>query len=194
MSSNSSRFRCLLRKAAARFLTKRASRLVSPVTSGGIKSFVLMHVRVRFDVEPLVVVEARFAEEEDEVAEADATLALEVPCVDSANPSEDVGDVGGGVGSDERAGSDRPAWAWRSGRKLKLKSKESLQLPVLRVTGLGVTSARKCCIDRRLSISYSDSDDDGDDGDADCGNIIDPEDEVEDSDDTGDTGEMGYWG
>ena len=41
MFSNSSRLRCLLRKAAARFLTSRASRLLSPVTSGGTKSFVL---------------------------------------------------------------------------------------------------------------------------------------------------------
>ena len=45
MSSNSSRFRCLLRNAAARFLTSLASRLVRPVTSGGTKSFVLTHVR-----------------------------------------------------------------------------------------------------------------------------------------------------
>jgi len=38
MHSNSSRLRCLLRKAAARFLTRRASRLLSPDTSGGTKS------------------------------------------------------------------------------------------------------------------------------------------------------------
>ena len=38
MFSNSSRLRCLLRKAAARFFTRRASRLLRPVTSGGIKS------------------------------------------------------------------------------------------------------------------------------------------------------------
>ena len=42
MFSNSSRFLCLLRKAAARFLTRRASRLLRPETSGGIKSLVLM--------------------------------------------------------------------------------------------------------------------------------------------------------
>ena len=39
--SNSSRFLCLLKNAAARFFTRRASRLLSPVTSGGTKSFVL---------------------------------------------------------------------------------------------------------------------------------------------------------
>lgn len=38
MFSNSSRFRCLLRKAAARFFTRRASRLLKPDTSGGTKS------------------------------------------------------------------------------------------------------------------------------------------------------------
>ena len=38
MVSNSSRLRCLLRKAAARFLTSLASRLLKPVTSGGTKS------------------------------------------------------------------------------------------------------------------------------------------------------------
>lgn len=42
MSSNSSRLRCRERNAAARFLTKRASRLFSPVTSGGTQSLVLM--------------------------------------------------------------------------------------------------------------------------------------------------------
>ena len=36
--SNSSRLRCLLRKAAARFFTRRASRLLKPETSGGMKS------------------------------------------------------------------------------------------------------------------------------------------------------------
>ena len=36
--SNSSRLRCLERKAAARFLTRRASRLLRPVTSGCTKS------------------------------------------------------------------------------------------------------------------------------------------------------------
>ena len=42
MFSNSSRLRCRLRNAAARFLTRRASRLLRPVTSGGTKSFVLI--------------------------------------------------------------------------------------------------------------------------------------------------------
>ena len=42
INSNSSRFRCLERKAAARFLTRRASRLVRPETSGGTKSLVLI--------------------------------------------------------------------------------------------------------------------------------------------------------
>jgi len=42
IASNSSRFRCRLRKAAARFLTRRASRLLSPDTSGGTKSFVVI--------------------------------------------------------------------------------------------------------------------------------------------------------
>lgn len=42
MHSNSSRFRCLLRKAAARFFTKRASRLLRPETSGGMKSLLLI--------------------------------------------------------------------------------------------------------------------------------------------------------
>jgi hypothetical protein len=42
INSNSSRFRCLERKAAARFLTRRASRLLRPETSGGTKSLVLM--------------------------------------------------------------------------------------------------------------------------------------------------------
>lgn len=38
-ASNSSRLRCRLKNAAARFLTSRASRLDKPVTSGGMKSF-----------------------------------------------------------------------------------------------------------------------------------------------------------
>ena len=42
MHSNSSRLRCRLRNAAARFFTRRASRLLRPVTSGGTKSFVLI--------------------------------------------------------------------------------------------------------------------------------------------------------
>ena len=41
MFSNSSRFLWRLRKAAALFFTRRASRLLSPVTSGGTKSLVL---------------------------------------------------------------------------------------------------------------------------------------------------------
>jgi hypothetical protein len=41
MFSNSSRLRCLDRKAAARFLTSLASRLLRPDTSGGIKSLVV---------------------------------------------------------------------------------------------------------------------------------------------------------
>ena len=41
MFSNSSRFLCRLKNAAARFLTNRASRLLSPVTSGGTKSLVV---------------------------------------------------------------------------------------------------------------------------------------------------------
>ena len=40
MFSNSSRLRCRLRNAAARFLTSRASRLLMPETSGGMKSLV----------------------------------------------------------------------------------------------------------------------------------------------------------
>lgn len=47
MVSNSSRFRCRLRKAAARFLTRRASRLLRPETSGGMKSLVETAVVVR---------------------------------------------------------------------------------------------------------------------------------------------------
>ena len=42
MHSNSSLFRCRLRNAAARFFTRRASRLLNPETSGGTKSFVLI--------------------------------------------------------------------------------------------------------------------------------------------------------
>lgn len=42
ISSNSSRFRWRDKKAAARFLTSRASRFDKPVTSGGMKSFVEM--------------------------------------------------------------------------------------------------------------------------------------------------------
>ena len=42
MVSNSSRFLCRLRNAAARFLTSRASRLLRPETSGGTKSLVLI--------------------------------------------------------------------------------------------------------------------------------------------------------
>lgn len=42
MASNSSLFRCRLRKAAARFFSKRASRLLKPVTSGGTKSLVVI--------------------------------------------------------------------------------------------------------------------------------------------------------
>lgn len=38
--SNSSLFRCLLKKAAARFFTSLASRLLRPETSGGTKSLV----------------------------------------------------------------------------------------------------------------------------------------------------------
>lgn len=42
ISSNSSRLRWRERKAAALFLTRRASRLLSPVTSGGTQSLVLI--------------------------------------------------------------------------------------------------------------------------------------------------------
>ena len=52
IASNSSRLRCLDKNAAARFFTRRASRLLSPVTSGGIQSLVLTGpdgaARVRF--------------------------------------------------------------------------------------------------------------------------------------------------
>lgn len=40
--SNSSLFLCLLKNAAARFLTSLASRLLRPLTSGGMKSLVEM--------------------------------------------------------------------------------------------------------------------------------------------------------
>ena len=42
IASNSSLFRCRLRKAAARFFSRRASRLLKPVTSGGTKSLVVI--------------------------------------------------------------------------------------------------------------------------------------------------------
>ena len=63
MFSNSSRFLCLLKNAAARFFTRRASRLLSPETSGGTKSFVLVAVARGFLLELAhgVVLEARFA-------------------------------------------------------------------------------------------------------------------------------------
>ena len=63
MCSNSSRFLCRLRNAAARFLTSRASRLLKPVTSGGTKSLLLIRSpeeRV-FLVTPRVGAAARFA-------------------------------------------------------------------------------------------------------------------------------------
>lgn len=97
MSSNSSRFRCLLRKAAARFLTRRASRLLKPETSGGTKSFVLTHVRVRFDGDGLAEEEGRFWLV---AGVADVFDAEDVETCESENASEDVGDEGGGVGSD----------------------------------------------------------------------------------------------
>lgn len=62
MFSNSSRFRCLLKNAAARFFTRRASRLLSPETSGGTKSFVLVAARgFLLELAHGVVLEARFA-------------------------------------------------------------------------------------------------------------------------------------
>lgn len=88
MSSNSSRFRCLLRKAAARFLTRRASLLLRPVTSGGTKSLVLMHARGFFvEDEEVGAADARFAEDDEELPSLwrDASRA--------------VGDVGDGVGA-----------------------------------------------------------------------------------------------
>ena len=60
--SNSSRFRCLLKNAAARFFTRRASRLLSPETSGGTKSFVLVVARgFLLELAHGAVLEARFA-------------------------------------------------------------------------------------------------------------------------------------
>ena len=62
MFSNSSRFRCLLKNAAARFFTRRASRLLSPETSGGTKSFVLVVARgFLLELAHGAVLEARFA-------------------------------------------------------------------------------------------------------------------------------------
>ena len=66
MFSNSSRFRCLLRNAAARFFTRRASRLLSPETSGGTKSFVLVVARgFLLELAHGAVLEARFAGTEE---------------------------------------------------------------------------------------------------------------------------------
>jgi len=60
--SNSSRFLCLLRNAAARFLTRRASRLLSPDTSGGIKSLVDVDARgFLLELALGAVLDARFA-------------------------------------------------------------------------------------------------------------------------------------
>ena len=89
MSSNSSRFRCLLRKAAARFLTRRASLLLRPVTSGGTKSLVLMHAR------------GFFVEEDEETGAADGRLTEddEEPLSLWRDASRPVGDVGDGVGA-----------------------------------------------------------------------------------------------
>lgn len=50
MASNSSRFRCRLRNAAALFFTSRASRFERPDTSGGTKSLVVMRSLGRFAV------------------------------------------------------------------------------------------------------------------------------------------------
>ena len=61
MFSNSSRLRCRLRNAAARFLTRRASRLLRPVTSGGTKSFTLTALARGFFAVEGARLEARLA-------------------------------------------------------------------------------------------------------------------------------------
>ena len=83
MSSNSSRFLWRLRKAAARFLTSRASRLLRPETSGGTKSLVLMHARGFFA---------------DEAAEAEAGAAEERFAEDGELEFDGWDELGDGVG------------------------------------------------------------------------------------------------
>ena len=85
MCSNSSRFLCRLRNAAARFLTSRASRLLSPVTSGGTKSFVLTRSpeRAFFVQAPaLIVTEGRLA--------GTTTLPAEAPESDEPSAAGNV--------------------------------------------------------------------------------------------------------
>lgn len=92
MHSNSSRLRCLLRKAAARFLTNRASRLLNPVTSGGMKSFVVTRSPRGFFVADAVV-----GPTEDRL---DGTTLPSDGAGDPAAENEEVYCIGARCGSD----------------------------------------------------------------------------------------------
>lgn len=98
MHSNSSRFRCRLRKAAARFLTKRASRLLKPDTSGGIKSLLLMRSPMARGF--LVTLGAGLAER------------LEETEIVGANERRSVGDEGAGEGG-AASGKSKTWWVGR---------------------------------------------------------------------------------
>lgn len=103
MHSNSSRLRCLLRKAAARFLTNRASRLLNPVTSGGMKSLVVTRSPRGFFVADAVV-----GPTEDRL---DGTTLPSDGAGDPAAENEEVWCIGARCGSD--CGG---AWGGRRGR------------------------------------------------------------------------------
>ena len=106
--SNSSRLRCLLRKAAARFLTSRASRLLRPETSGGMKSLLEMRSPIaRF----LVAEGAGLAERllpTEEVSEAASSAWW------AASSAASDGDRDGGVGGcSTSAGKSKSWWVGR---------------------------------------------------------------------------------
>lgn len=149
MSSNSSRFRWRLRKAAARFLTRRASRLVSPVTSGGTKSFVLMHARGFFEELEDEERDGRLGA--DELADSEASSRAEKCSVDSA--WDDIeGEMGEAREAEESDGEEG------CGGKSKSKS-----WCVGRQVGSADKSGCRCiCIRALRSMSSCDGDGCGD--------------------------------
>jgi hypothetical protein len=104
MHSNSSRLRCLERKAAARFLTRRASLLLRPETSGGIKS--LLEIRspiARF----FVALGAGLAERFEPQEEPAASLLIAISSRESA---EREGEREAGVGGRALSGAKSKTW------------------------------------------------------------------------------------
>jgi hypothetical protein len=128
MHSNSSRFRCRLRNAAARFFTSRASRLLKPETSGGIKSLLLIRSPTARGL--LVTLGAGLAERLKEAGTAEGLIEIERRCGFGEGREGD-----GGVGGCEISGKSKTWWV---GRQSSLSEPDSELIRILSILVLGM--------------------------------------------------------